>query len=104
MLTKVKSNPWLPFKLHQPNLFRSVQRLLLMSLDSWPQTAALTSHRIEQVFPKVLVGRKDPEPQSVPVEQFPALFHFEQQDKVAYIVSKAELPIDLDRRGQDDFV
>jgi len=44
-----------------------------------------------------------PEPHSVPVEQFLAMLRFEQRDKVADIVSEAELPIDLDRSGRDDF-
>ena len=38
-----------------------------------------------------------PEPHSVPVEQFLAMLRFEQRDKLA------ELPIDLNRSGRDDF-
>ena len=38
-----------------------------------------------------------PEPHSVPVEQFLAMLCFEQRNKLA------ELPIDLDRSGRDDF-
>ncbi len=44
-----------------------------------------------------------PEPHLVPVEQFLAMLRFEQRDKVADLVSEAELPIDLDRSGRDDF-
>jgi hypothetical protein len=39
-----------------------------------------------------------PEPQSVSVEQFLAMFRFEKREKLA------ELPVDLNRSGQDDFV
>jgi hypothetical protein len=45
-----------------------------------------------------------PEPHSVPVEQFLAMLRFEQRDKVAGLVSEAELLIDLDRSDRDDFL
>jgi len=47
--------------------------------------------------------RTHPEPQSVPVEQLLAMLRFEQRDKVADLVSEAELPIDLNRSGRDDY-
>jgi hypothetical protein len=42
-------------------------------------------------------SRTHPEPHSVPVEQFLAMLRFDQRDKLA------ELPIDLNRSGRDEF-
>ncbi len=42
--------------------------------------------------------RTHPEPHSVPIEQFLAMLCFDQRDKLA------ELPIDLNRSGRDDFI
>jgi hypothetical protein len=50
---------------------------------------------------RVLPGspkRTHPEPNSVPIEQFLAMLCFDQRDKLA------DLPIDLNRSGRDDFV
>jgi len=42
--------------------------------------------------------RTHPEPHSVPIEQFLAMLRFDQRDELA------ELPIDLNMSGRDDFI
>jgi hypothetical protein len=64
-------------------------------LDSLPIT--LTQKRLQVRVQYRPQNWTHPELHSVPVEQFLAMLRFEQRDKLA------ELPIDLDRSGRDDF-